>query len=59
MANMGLVHAVVRGRLDVSGLSRNSISYEELIQEGSLGLLRAAELFDPIKGLRSSTYATI
>ena len=42
MANMGLVHAVVRGRLNVSGLSRSGISYEELVQEGSLGLLRAA-----------------
>jgi len=59
MANMGLVHAVVRGRLNVSGLSRSGISYEELVQEGSLGLLRAAELFDPSKGLRFSTYATI
>lgn len=59
MANMGLVHAVVRGRLNASGLSRSGISYEELVQEGSLGLLRAAELFDPSKGLRFSTYATI
>ena len=53
------MHAVVRGWLDVSGLSKNGISYEELIQEGSLGILRAAELFDPSKGLRFSTYATI
>lgn len=66
MANMGLVHAVVRTRLGVIGSSskvtktdKNGISYEELVQEGSLGLIRAAELFDPSRGLRFSTYATI
>jgi RNA polymerase primary sigma factor len=35
------------------------ITKEELVQEGSLGLMRAAELFDPERGLRFSTYATI
>ena len=59
MANMGLVHAVVRSRLSSSETTKGGISYEELIQEGSLGLLRAAELFDPNRGLRFSTYATI
>lgn len=58
MANMGLVHAVVRKRNN-SSIMCAGVSYEELIQEGSLGLLRAAELFDPSKGLRFSTYATI
>lgn len=58
MANMGLVHAVVKGNRFQGGL-RNAASYEELVQEGSLGLLRAAELFDPTRGLRFSTYATI
>lgn len=59
MANMGLVHAVVRSRLSSSETTVGGISYEELVQEGSLGLLRAAELFDPGRGLRFSTYATI
>ena len=63
MANLGLVHAVVKGnRFASTGGQRqfgNSASYEELVQEGSLGLLRAAELFDPERGLRFSTYATI
>jgi len=54
-ANLGLVYAVVR-----QGPQRkNGISEEELVQEGTLGLIRAAELFDPDKGLRFSTYATI
>jgi RNA polymerase primary sigma factor len=61
MANMGLVHAVVRSRLGASSSKSldGGASYEELVQEGSLGLLRAAELFDPSRGLRFSTYATI
>ena len=28
------------------------------MQEGSLGMLRAAELFDPERGIKISTYAT-
>jgi len=34
-----------------------SLSLMELVQEGSLGLLRAAERFDHRRGLRFSTYA--
>mmetsp|Transcript_26329 Transcript_26329/g.29572 ORF Transcript_26329/g.29572 Transcript_26329/m.29572 type:complete len:570 (+) Transcript_26329:127-1836(+) len=57
-ANMGLVHAVVKRQYhDVR--KRTGSTYEELIQEGSLGLIRAAELFDPLRGVRFSTYATI
>jgi len=54
-ANMGLVHAVVKSQHS----RKMGVTYEELVQEGSLGLLRAAELFDPSRGLRFSTYATI
>lgn len=53
-SNMGLVHAVVKQQA-----SRRELTFEELVQEGSLGLMRAAELFDPNKGIRFSTYATI
>ena len=56
-SNMGLVHAIVRS---YSRKARyRGVSMDELIQEGSLGLIRAAELFDPARGLRFSTYATI
>lgn len=52
-ANLGLVYAVVKQQ------KRRGATEEELVQEGTLGLVRAAELFDPEQGVRFSTYATI
>jgi len=57
-ANMGLVHAVVNKSYGHVRKATGLIK-DELIQEGCVGLLRAAELFDPSRGLRFSTYATI
>jgi RNA polymerase primary sigma factor len=58
VANLGLVHAVVN-QLWSTRYSRTGVTKQELVQEGSLGLLRAAELFDPERGLRFSTYAVV
>lgn len=60
-SNMGLVHAVVNNQYRHKAFKqhRGEITMDELVQEGSLGLIRAAELFDPERGLRFSTYATI
>jgi RNA polymerase primary sigma factor len=40
------------------GYAGRGVSLEDLIQEGNLGLLRAAERFDPTRGVRFATYAT-
>jgi len=51
-ANMGLVVSVAR-RHATAG-----IPLEDLVQEGTIGLLRAIELYDGRRGFRFSTYAT-
>ena len=58
-ANIGLVGTVVNQIWSKNKNRYMGITKEELIQEGSLGLLRAAELFDPSRGLRFSTYAVV
>ncbi len=40
------------------GYARGGVPLEDLIQEGNLGLLRAAERFDPTRGVRFAAYAT-
>ena len=50
--HLHLVHGIARR---FSGLGE---SLDDLIQEGSIGLLNAVDLFDPARGVKFSTYAS-
>jgi RNA polymerase primary sigma factor len=58
-AKQRLIESNMRLVINIAKTYRNrSIPLEDLIQEGAIGLMQAAERFDPEKGFRFSTYAT-
>lgn len=50
--NLGLVHIIIRRHF-----SKTQYDYEDLFQEGCVGLVKAAEKFNPELGFQFSTYA--
>lgn len=53
-----LVSAYARLAVSMAGRFRGyGVPYEDLVQQANLGLMRAAEKFDPDNGARFSTYA--
>ncbi len=54
-----LIESNMRLVINIAKAYRNrAVALEDLIQEGAIGLMQAAERFDPDKGFRFSTYAT-
>ena len=53
VANLGVVDSTVRHMAD----SGTPVDWDDALQEGALGLVDAAERFDPAKGVRFPTYA--
>jgi RNA polymerase primary sigma factor len=58
-ARSELIERNLRLVIPVAGKYRGmGLPFGDLIQEGNIGLMRAADKFDPDKGFRFSTYAT-
>lgn len=51
MANIGLVHLVA------NQMCRPPLRYEDLLQEGIIGLMRATQTYEPFRHVRFSTYS--
>jgi RNA polymerase sigma factor (sigma-70 family) len=53
--HLRLVHWAIKSRF--SWAVKGRVEYDDLVQAGCIGLLRAAEKFEPERGLKFNTYA--
>lgn len=59
LAKKKLVRANMRLVFHIAGYYRfRGVAYPDLVQEGTFGLIKAVEKYDPDKGFRFSTYAS-
>jgi RNA polymerase primary sigma factor len=56
-SNMGLVYFAVKDIMGRNRVSLKSLSREDLVQEGAIGLARAVDKYNPFMGTKFSTYA--
>lgn len=57
-ANLRLVTSVAKKVTLPKGGGNSGLALDDMVQEGSVGLIRAAEKFDAARGYKFSTYAT-
>src|SRR5439155_24523923 len=58
-ARTRLVEANMRLVINIAKSYHNAlVPFEDLVQEGAIGLMTACERYDPTRGYRFSTYAT-
>lgn len=54
MQHIPLVHRLAR---QLCGFTNGALDYDDLAQEGMIGLIKAADRFDPSRGVQFITYA--
>lgn len=57
-ANLRLVTSIAKQVASSKASSTPGVAFDDMIQEGSVGLIRAAEKYDASRGYKFSTYAT-